>query len=599
MLPDLRKVDYFLQKKGYFGRIPIRFKITIPYLFLVLVFSFGVAVLSSRIILETVDERFTNQLYEAGKIASEAVVKEEARLLSTLRLLANMQGIPEAVERGDPEALRALSLGSIINNGEEFVAFLYTDGSLILSLNHRKGGLIEEYEGSTGGTAYAELAIVRKVRSGIADRYGDKFADSVKTDRDDFFIIAGPIRNSSNDLVGVILIGKSLSRLARQIREETLSQVTFYDLVGMPLASTFPNPSVLDPTTVSEILARQDQNSYRRNSNRRDFQSLDLNYGEIIGPWEIRGDADLGALGISLIKNTLITASIPTRIQVTALITLVVAIILLVGINLSALITQPLMHLVKASKAVAGGNFQVVVPVTTKDEIADVATSFNQMIESLQQSKTALIESYDKTLNGWSKALELRDHETQGHSQRVTQRTLALAKKLGLSDEQLSNIYRGATLHDIGKMGIPDEILLKEGPLTAKEWAVMRYHPQYAVDMLGDIDYLKPALEIPYCHHEKWDGSGYPRGLKGNEIPLAARLFAIVDVWDALTSDRPYRKRMEAIDALRFIRAGSGSHFDPELVALFFEHFVESDLVDNGEIDRQVLDTIQTKVPNF
>jgi HD-GYP domain-containing protein (c-di-GMP phosphodiesterase class II) len=579
-----------------FSRFPIRLKITLPYILLVMVFSFGVALLASKVILETVDERFTNQLYEGGKIASEAFVNEESRILATIRLLANMQGVSEAIQNGSAEQLRELTLGTVINHQEEAVEFLNADGILVLSLHHKAGGLVEEYTSSQGGSGLAAWPIVQKVLNRQVDSLGDKFADHVKTNSGDYFYIASPIFGHDNQLAGVILIGKSLTRLSNQIRQETLSQVTFYDFSGQPLASTFSNPTTLDAPTAELILANQDQDSFRRNFERRDFESLDLDYGEILGPWEARGDVDLGIIGISLTKNTLITASLPTRVQVIMLITLTVFIIMLVGINLATLITRPLLHLVSASKIVAGGNLDIQVPVSSKDEIADLAVSFNHMIDSLQQSKQDLIESYDKTLHGWSKALELRDNETQGHSQRVTDLTELLSRRVGVSEDQLEHIRRGAMLHDIGKMGIPDRILLKEGPLTDEEWMIMRNHPQFAYDMLGDIEYLKPALDIPFCHHEKWDGSGYPRGLKGGEIPLAARLFALVDVWDALTSDRPYRKAMDSARALKIIQEGSGKHFDPQLVEIFTEYFHETHLEEGDQAEVEFLAELPTFV---
>lgn len=552
-----------------FRRFPVRLKLTLPYLFLVLVFSFGIGVLASKIIMETVDERFTNQLYEAGKIASEAMVNEETRLIATVRLLSNMDGVAEAIQQADAEKLREITLGTVINHQEDAVEFLNPEGILVLSLHHKKGGLVEEYDSSQGGTGFQDWELAKKAGSGQADAFGSRYADYVRADWGHYFYIASPVYNRDQQLAGVILIGKSVANLARQMREETLAQVTFYDVHGQPLASTFPLPDSLAQTTAATILENQQTESYRRNANRRDFQAFDLNYGEILGPWEVRGGADLGILGVSLMKNSLITASLPTRIQIIVLISVTVFIILLTGINLATLITQPLMNLVSASKVVAEGNLNVQVPVSSEDEIAVLAVSFNQMIDSLQQSKKDLIESYDKTLHGWSKALELRDHETQGHSQRVVDLTMELASRAGISGDDLAHVRRGAMLHDIGKMGVPDAILRKTGPLTDAEWKIMRQHPQFAYDMLSGIAYLRPALEIPYCHHEKWNGSGYPRGLRGGEIPLSARLFAIVDVWDALISDRPYRKRMEPTEAMSVILEGSGTHFDPDLVDLF------------------------------
>ena len=205
----------------------------------------------------------------------------------------------------------------------------------------------------------------------------------------------------------------------------------------------------------------------------------------------------------------------------------------------------------------------------TLAEQAAIAIDNAQLFSDLQRSNIELALAYDATIEGWSHALDLRDKETEGHSLRVTELTLRLAKAMGTGDDELVHIRRGALLHDIGKLGVPDRILLKSEPLTDDEWAWMRKHPQLAFDMLAPIAYLKPALDIPYCHHEKWDGTGYPRGLKGEQIPLAARLFAVVDVWDALTSDRPYRKAWSKEEALDHLRAQAGKHFDPKAVELF------------------------------
>lgn len=191
--------------------------------------------------------------------------------------------------------------------------------------------------------------------------------------------------------------------------------------------------------------------------------------------------------------------------------------------------------------------------------------------EKLQKAHERLLEAYEATIEGWSHAMDLRDHETEGHSRRVTELTLKLAKAFGMKDDEVVHIRHGALLHDMGKIGVPDAILHKPAKLTDEEWVVMRKHPQLAYDMLLPIEYLRPALDIPFNHHEKWDGTGYPRGLSRTEIPLVARLFAVVDVWDALTSDRPYRAAWTNEDAFTYIREQSGKHFDPQVVDLFFK----------------------------
>ncbi|MEW6501023.1 MAG: HD domain-containing phosphohydrolase [Thermodesulfobacteriota bacterium] len=202
---------------------------------------------------------------------------------------------------------------------------------------------------------------------------------------------------------------------------------------------------------------------------------------------------------------------------------------------------------------------------------AAIAIDNATLFKGLQDSNAELILAYDTTIEGWSRALELRDKETEGHTQRATTLTLTVARAMGMKEEQLVHVRRGALLHDIGKMAVADTILLKDGPLTPEEQAIMRQHPRHAFDLLFPIAYLRPAIDIPYCHHEWWDGSGYPRGLKGEQIPLAARIFAIADTWDALVSDRRYHQAWSAGEAASRIRAQAGTQFDPALVARFFE----------------------------
>lgn len=188
----------------------------------------------------------------------------------------------------------------------------------------------------------------------------------------------------------------------------------------------------------------------------------------------------------------------------------------------------------------------------------------------------ALADAHELTLTGLTRALDLRDHETERHCARVTDMAVRLAAKMGLRGEALEHVRRGAMLHDIGKLGVPDAILNKPGPLAEDEWAVMRRHPEYAYELLAPIKFLRPVLEIPYCHHERWDGSGYPRGLAGEEIPLTARIFAVVDVWDALTSDRPYRPAWPQRKVLAYLNAHAGDLFDPAVVKAFLS-LIESE----------------------
>ncbi|NMC54027.1 MAG: PAS domain S-box protein [Chloroflexi bacterium] len=200
-----------------------------------------------------------------------------------------------------------------------------------------------------------------------------------------------------------------------------------------------------------------------------------------------------------------------------------------------------------------------------------IAIDNSQLFEGLQRSNIELSMAYDATIEGWSRAMDLRDEETEGHTERVTELTMQLARLVGVSEEDLIHIRRGALLHDMGKLGVPDRILLKPGALDEEEWKIMRQHPVYAYNWLSRIPYLVPALDIPYSHHERWDGSGYPRGLKGREIPLAARIFAVVDVWDALSNNRPYRPAWPREKVMRYLQDNAGVLFEPDVVRIFLD----------------------------
>lgn len=206
---------------------------------------------------------------------------------------------------------------------------------------------------------------------------------------------------------------------------------------------------------------------------------------------------------------------------------------------------------------------------------AAIAIDNMSLFENLQQSNTELVMAYDTTLEGWSHTLELRDAETEGHTQRVAEVSVRLGRALGLSEIEIVHLRRGALLHDIGKLGVPDSVLFKPGPLTAAEWEMMHKHPEYAYHALAPIAFLRQALDVPYCHHEKWDGSGYPRGLKGEEIPLAARIFAVIDVWDAMRSARPYRPPLPDSEVHEYLTQQKGKHFDPQVVDAFLRLLAE------------------------
>jgi putative nucleotidyltransferase with HDIG domain len=234
-------------------------------------------------------------------------------------------------------------------------------------------------------------------------------------------------------------------------------------------------------------------------------------------------------------------------------------------------IKDELIGVIYVDNRARAGIFQVQdqALITAFADQAAVAIDNAQLFDDLQAKNRELEEAYQATLEGWVSALDMRDKETEGHTQRVTVLTQRLARTMGVDDAQMVHITRGALLHDIGKMAIPDSILLKPGALTEEERELIKQHPKFAFDMLKRIEFLRPAIDIPHYHHEKWDGTGYPDGLKGEEIPFAARIFPVIDVWDALTSNRPYRKGLPHTEVKEHIKADSGKHFDPQVVEAF------------------------------
>jgi putative nucleotidyltransferase with HDIG domain len=546
-------------------RVPIRTKLTFPYLLLTLILATAAAFLITQLVVENVQERFDKQLFEVGKISSELMVTYESQLLETQRLLANVEGGPAALQARDPQQLRNLTLGIIANDQQEAAEFLDLAGNHVLSIHQIRGGNPEDYEVFTGGqTSFSGLEIVQNVLSRKVDARGDKFADIVETDNGKFLYVAGPIYDEKGALVGVVLVGRSLPAVAADMRFKTFAQISFYDLSGQVLYTTLPYPYELAKEYADQAIASKDASSLKRN-----LDVVNIPYAEILGSWEVRGEHQIGVLGAALSENSFVQMTSTSRWRIFLLVAAANFLVILVGFNLANAITRPLLRLVQASQKVADGDLNVKVDAHSNDEVSLLTDVFNTMVANLNHSQKQLIRSYDDTLEGWAKALELRDKETEGHSERVTVLTVRLAEAMGIQGDALVNIRRGALLHDIGKMGTPDAILNKNGPLDEEERRIIEKHPQHAYDMLRLIEYLEPALEIPYCHHEKWDGTGYPRKLKGEEIPISARMFAVVDVFDALHSDRPYRKAWALPEVFKYLKDQSGSHFDPRVVEAF------------------------------
>lgn len=546
------------------AQIPLLTQITVPYVILAILVAAGGTYIITQVVVDSVEERFTNQLIDTTLLAQEGIVREESEILESLRLVSHTVGVAEALVASDTSSLRDLVLPLAFNAQVEALVFLKSSGQAALSV--RLDEETRQYLQLTPSDPYNSNEFLQRVLAGESDELGDKFGGFVETTIGDYLFIAGPVQDSNGRLVGTAMIGQSAASLANILREETLGHLTFYTVEGAPLVSTLPQPDPLPANDIGLILARQDQQTYQRT-----LTSEEITYNELVTPLEIRAGEDIGVMGVALATHFLVQTSQITRSNTLILMSVALLMVLVIGAVVAGRITRPIRDLKEAAVRISGGNLSVKVDDQRRDEVGVLAQSFNEMVDSLNESRRELLDTYDKTIEGWAMALDLRDHETEGHSRRVTQLAFRLGKKLGLSRPELEALYRGGLLHDIGKIAVPDSILLKQGKLTAAETKLIQQHPLHAKNFMEKIEFLKPAMDVPYAHHEKWDGSGYPHGLKGEAIPLLARVFAVADVWDAITTDRPYRKAMSFSEALDVMHEGKGKHFDPKIVDAFIQ----------------------------
>jgi putative nucleotidyltransferase with HDIG domain len=406
------------------------------------------------------------------------------------------------------------------------------------------------------------------------------------------------VRGATGTLLGGILVGDYLDDRAATIKASLHDDVTYYDVNGQVLSTSSSLPPAewstlsLDPTTRSRVTPTS-------------VVELSRTAGgpgtEILSPWTVR-TANLGYVGTTASSAGLLADTNQLRIILVILFLAGVLFTLAIGIWLARRITRPVHRLVEATRLVSAGDLDHQTPVTTKDEIGELTDSFNQMTRSLRDKSASLKvtmsqlqDTYLMTIEALAAAVEARDPYTHGHTRRVEEYAVIMARALGCDEAEVSAIRRASVLHDIGKIGIEDEILRKQGRLEPEEELRMQRHPVIGVDMLKGIDFLDPVLALIRNHHERWDGNGYPDQLREDEIPLGARILAVADALDAMTSDRPYRAARTFEYAKTEILKGSATHFDPEVVTAFIKsqraiedllrEAAEEELVDHPEAD--------------
>jgi putative nucleotidyltransferase with HDIG domain len=415
---------------------------------------------------------------------------------------------------------------------------------------------------------------VQRVLEAGEDEQGDKFAGLVETPEGLAFLTAGPIR-SGTEIVGVVLVGTYLDSLARDVRDQALAEVTFYDFEGRPLASTFvgggsasedANLGISSPTLES-ILGKHGETT--RESRSVWKRGYDLAYGPLI----IRNQV-VGLYSVALPTQFIFRAGSVSRWQMSAVFAVAMLLVLLTGYLLAHAITGRVGRLVRAARKVASGNLSARSSVAGEDEIAVLAKAFDDMTASLRSRTEQLREHHFNTIKTLTAVVDARDPYTAGHSVRVGELARRVGSRLALSKRTLDALLIGGYLHDVGKIGIRDAILLKPTGLSDVERLVVDGHTLLGVRILGELNLAQDVLDIVLCHHERLDGSGYPQGLRGRKLPLVARIAAVCDVYDALTTDRPYRPALSPGEAVAQMRAQAGTLFDGAVVTALGEIYM-------------------------
>jgi len=540
----------------------IRTRVTLPFVALAVIIAAGGGYLVSQVALNSLEERFTNQLTAGRLVAGDSMVGIENELLGTLRLISHTDGLAEVVRTRSAARIAPLIFPLVFNSGEDAVLVLDRRGRPLVAfaLSESTG----EYDLVNTDENMSDLPFVSKVLRQQVDDLGDKYSGVASTRGTTSFFVAGPVQDETGSFLGAVLVGRSLSTIVMQLRDATLAQVTIYDLTLAPLTSSFQLAPILPHEAPEQLLAAVDgQGLYR------DLQVQGANYTELVSPWRARQDDKMGAIGVALPTAALARTGGATRVNITALTILGILLAALLGISASRPIAGRISSLGRAATQVAGGDLDVKVSDSGTDEVAQLSRSFNDMVARFSRTEKNMIAAYDRTVEGWSTTLEMRDPSDAGHTTRVADMSVILARAMNFDPQMVDHLRRGALLHDIGNMAISDPILFKPGHLSDAEWVIVKQHPLFAREILYKIEFLVFAMDVPVFHHERWDGSGYPYGISGEMIPRAARVFAVVDVWDALTSARPYRAAWSAQSAFEYVSDNSGILFDPHAVRAF------------------------------
>jgi putative nucleotidyltransferase with HDIG domain len=536
--------------------LPIRFKIIVPFaVLLVFVGIIGSGVATARLTDATAAE-FNANLLHSSLLANQAVGQIEAARLADLRLATDTVGVPESLAVGDIAGLTQLlkPIAANITTASIQLRVLDLSGKEVLRIQGTRTGLPQV--DVTEGSAFAANPTVRSVLADEPDPVaGQRRIFLSNQSSQPVLYWVGAVRTTGNRVVGAVMVGQALAEIAADIQDSA-----FYDLSGARLASALTSPPAV---TAAVHQGLSPQNTIPVNHTDGGHA-----YGALFSTWTMRG-IQFGFLAVQTNADAMLSSVTQIRLILTLVFTGAALLTLLVGTATASWLTRPIDQLVRSMRAVSAGNLHHRAHVGSRDEIGYLAQTFNEMTASLEQKTAEVEETTFASMEALARAIDARDSSTFGHSARVAAISLEIADEMHLPVKEREALRRAALLHDIGKIGVEDKVLRKAGPLTEAEADDMREHPRIGHDMLKGLRFLQPSLPGVLHHHERWDGTGYPTGLKGTAIPLAVRILSVADVFDALTSDRPYRQGLSSDAVIAAIRAESGLQFDPDVVSAF------------------------------
>src|ERR1700726_3682342 len=538
-------------------RFSLRAKIVGPFVLIVaLIGTIGTAAVTALVTSEAVAE-FNGSLLRASLLANDHLSLVEAARLTTLRAAAATTGVPEATTGHDTAALQRLLTPVIANAAVPSLLLHVLDGQgrEVIALGPAGPATSQSSSGD-----FVSQPAVAAVLAGRSDAQGDKYVFLQTDSAGTTLYWTGPIRTQTGQIVGVALVGQPLSTIASGIRSSGADQLSFFGTNGDVLVSSLSSTVALPAATRGQVQPDRPV-PFSQASDGHPYMNL-------LSDWTMR-KVRLGYLAVALDTPTLQAGADHLRLLLLILFAAAALITLLIGLMLAGAITRPVQRLVGAMGAVAAGDLSQRAPAGPSDEIGYLGKVFNLMTIGLQEKTRALEDTYFAAIEALARAIDARDPYTFGHSARVSAFSLEIADQLGYPSEKRETLRRAALLHDIGKIGIEDHILRKAGALNYLEAKEMREPPVIGHQMLKDVPFLHSSLSGIRHHHERWDGEGYPDTLSGETIPLQVRILSVADVFDALTSDRPFRAAMSVAEATEMIEREAGRQFDPAVVAAF------------------------------